>query len=191
MDSLTESFLLHLKYIFVNNQITSAVDCYRILSNMLKNGCFSMVGKIYFDDNFNYLHFSNMECAGIQVMHGTCCCRHVCAFINDMMLMLGFDVSLYYVHIDNSEIWTSCEPIGANHVTILLKENNEEYILDPMNKFLLKRNIDNSLMMLDLGITSLDLEQFLDFSDDHVKGIGKVLKKYYCLRSLGINHICE
>lgn len=186
-----KSFLSNLKDLFENNQIKSAVDCYRILSNMLRNGQFCIDGTISFDTTFNYLDLPNMGCIGAQVMYGICCCRHVTAFINDILALIGFNASLYYIYIDDNENWHSCDPINANHTTILLIDNAEEYILDPMNNFLLKKETDNSLTSLNLDISSLDMQQFFNFSDNNVQGISKILKKYYHLQSVGINHIYD
>ena len=186
-----KSFLSNLKCLFEKNNINSAIDCYKILSNMLRQGLFSNEGTINFDTNFNYLSLPNMDYIGIQVIDGVCCFRHVSEFLNDIMSLLGFSTSLYYIYIDNKDCFHPCAPIDANHVAILLTENLEEYILDPMNNFLLKKETDNSLTSLALDICSLDMKEFLHFSDDNIQSISKVLKKYYHLHNIGIKHIYD
>lgn len=191
IENLYKTFLSNLKYLFEKNNIKSAIDCYRILSSMLRQGLFSSEGTISFDTDFNYLSLPNIDYIGIQVMYGVCCCRHVNSFINDIMSLLGFNASLYYIYIDNDGNYHPCTPINANHVAILLTENSSEYILDPMNNFLLIKEADNSLTSLDLNTFSLDIKEFLLFSDDNVQCISKVLKKYYHLHSIGINHVYD
>lgn len=191
IENLYKTFLSNLKCLFENNNVKSAIDCYKILSNMLRKGLFSNEGVIIFDTNFNYLSLANIDHPGMQVMYGVCCCRHVTEFSNDIMSLLGFNTSLYYIYIDNNDIFHHCDSIDANHVAILLTENLEEYILDPMNNFLLKKETDNSLTPLNLDVSHLDMKRFLHFSDNNIQSISKVLKKYYHLQSIGINHIYD
>ena len=68
IENLYKTFLSNLKCLFENNNVKSAIDCYKILSNMLRKGLFSNEGVINFDTNFNYLSLPNMEYIGIQVM---------------------------------------------------------------------------------------------------------------------------
>lgn len=77
----------------------------------------------------------------------------------------------------------------VNHVTVLLIEDNEEYILDSMNNFLLKKEKDNNLTSLDLNTTSADMKYFLKFKDNNIQSISWLLKKYYHLQSIRIKHI--
>ena len=158
---------------------------------MLRNGQFSKDGIIDFDDNFNYLNLPNLDFIGTQVMYGKCCCRHISSFINDIMLLLGFNTSLCYVHTNKDGNWRLCTPLTANHVVILLIENNEEYILDPMNNLLLKKNVDNSFISQNFDISYIDIKLFLEFSDNNVQNISRVLKKYYHFRSMGINNVYD
>ena len=191
IENLYKSFLSNLKCLFTTNQIKNALDCYKILSIMLRNGQFCVDETIDFNTKFKYLSLPNMDCRGAQVMYGVCCCRHVSVFINDILSLLGFNTSLYYIYIDDNEHWHSCSLINANHVTVLLIENNEEYILDPINNFILKKENDQSLKTINSDILSLDIQQFVSFSDDHVQSIGRVLKKYYHIQSVGVNHIYD
>lgn len=191
IENLYKSFLINLKYLFKNKQIKNALDCYKILTMMLRNGQFSIEKRIDFNDNFKYLPLSNTNYSGIQVMYGICCCRHVSAFINDILTLLGFNTSLYYVQIDENNNWHPCSIIDANHVTILLKDNNKEYILDPTNNFILKKESDQSLTLLNFDLSPLKIQQFMNFEDENVKDIGKVLKKYYHLQKIGIKNIYD
>lgn len=186
-----KSFLYNLIYLFKNSEINNALDCYKILCNMLRNGQFCIEGTISFNDSFEYLPLADMDYSGVQVMYGVCCCRHASEFIYDILALLGFNASIYYVHVDENKSWHPCPPVSANHVAILLIENTDEYILDPMNNFILRKGVDQSLIPLNSDISTLDMQKFVSFSDDRVQIIGRVLKKYYQLQSLGINHIYD
>lgn len=188
IDNGYKNFLYNLKFIFKNSEIKSALVCYKILTAMLRNGQFSIEKNIIFDDEFKYLSLSNMNNIGTQVMYGVCCCRHANILINDILQVLGFDTSLLYIFIDENAIWHQCHPKNANHVTILLNDNSCEYILDPVNNFLLKKEEEQRLTLLDSDISNKILQQFTDYSDVNIQNIGKVLKKYYNYQKLEINH---
>ena len=120
-------------------------------------------------------------------MYGVGCCRHINLLINDIMKTLDFNSNLLYVRIDKTDTWYRATPITANHVVVTLKDNNCEYLLDAYNNFVFKI-VGNDLEPIELESMDYIMTKY---PDDNVKDIGLVLKKYYKLKELGIDHIYD
>lgn len=154
---------------------------------MLKNGQFSINKSIVYDDQFKYLALPNLNNDGSYVMYGICCCRHASVFLDDVLKILGFDSSLLYIFIDENNCWQVAEPFCANHLVVLLKVNDYEYLLDPIHSFILKKEKDQTLTKLDCDT----LELIENYQDSNIDTIGRILKKYYDLDRLGIDYLYD
>lgn len=187
INSSYKSFLLNLKYLLSSQTDKNALECAKIIINMLQKGMFSTGRKVHFDNDFKYLYLPNMNSDGVQVLHGICCCRHASALLNDILQILDFKSTLLYIFIDKNNDWHISKTTNANHVTVLLKDKDSEYILDPINKFILKKESNKNIILLDLDVCN----DFEEYQDSNIQSIGKVLNKYYNLQNLGINYIYE
>lgn len=120
-------------------------------------------------------------------MYGVCCCRHAAEFLYDVLRIFNFHPSLMYIWIDSiTGDWRKVNPAieRANHQAVLI-HNDLQYIADPANQFLLEVQEDGK-------IQALDTECFVSpkfYQDDRVEVVGKVLKKYYTYRELGVERI--
>jgi hypothetical protein len=190
VDNAYIDLLKNLKDIMINNNKITPLECYYIIVNMLRNGNFSKDRKINFDTNYDYLHLTNIINDGIYVTYGICCCRHCSGLVNDILQTLGFDSSLLYIFIDENGLWHKLsKPSNANHIVVLLKNNKQQYLLDPMNNFTLEIKKNGNLTPIDLNIHNYDKQLFLNYYDENINKMGKILNKYYNLKNLGINHI--
>ena len=181
------NFLQSLKENLQSICVKDSLNCYAIIVKLLNDGRFSFNGEMKYSALFNYLDLPNMA-EGAQVMYGIGCCRHINLLVNDIMKTLGFNSTLLYVKTDETNTWRKVQPSKANHVVVTLKDHNGRYLLDAYNNFIFRivgsdlhpvnlENCDNLLMTKD--------------PDDNVKEIGLVLKKYYKLQELGIDHIYD
>ena len=190
IDNSYNAFLSSIKQFLENNEIKTALHCYMVLKEMLRTGVLSIDNNIVFDDEYKYLKIP-MNNLGIQVMYGVCCCRHVSTLIKDVLNVLNFNASLYYIFIDEKGIWHSSTPLDANHVSVLIKDEDVEYILEPISNVILKKATDGSFLAIDLDNSILDAKQFNGYSDCNIENIGRVLKKYYNIQASGITQVYE
>ncbi len=179
------NFLQSLKEDLQNDCVKDSLDCYDIIVKLLKSGRFSFNNEMKYSSSFDYLDLPNMA-EGAQVMYGIGCCRHINLLINDIMKTLGFNSTLLYVKVDKTDTWHKTTPLSANHVVVTLKDNNAEYLLDAYNNFIFR--------IIGCGLESVELKNMDNilmpkYPDENVKEIGLVLKKYYKLQELGVNHI--
>lgn len=191
IDNAYKDILSNIKQSFTDMGIIKPLECYRLLHKLLVEGVFSVAGNVSFDTSFNYLALSNLEYLGVQVMYGVCCCRHVSSFINDVLNEFKFDASLLYVNVDDSSSWRISEAIDANHVVVLLKDLGSEYILDPFNSRVLKKEGNQDLTPLYFDSDDLSLFTKMEMIQGRVERIGKTLRKYYTLRDLGVQFIYD
>lgn len=177
--------LLNLKDYLQQYDVKDAITYSKIIFYMLHNGFFSMNRTINFDNNYDYLELPVKISQGVQVMYGICCCRHASEFLYNLLCTLDFNPSLIYIWVDNDmKLWRKVNPAKekTNHQAILLNNN---YIIDPANKFILQ--------MQDSGELSLIDSEYLDhleiYQEDNIDVIGRVLKKYYTYKELGIRSV--
>ena len=182
-----QKFLQSLKEDIQSHCIKDSLDCYSIIVKLLKNGHFSFNSDMKYSSSFNYLNLPNMA-EEAQVMYGVGCCRHINLLINDIMKILGFNSNLLYVKVDETDTWHRATPLTANHVVVTLKDNNNEYLFDAYNNFVF-RIVNYDLEPVELKI--MDDTLMTKYPDDNVKEIGLVLKKYYKLQELGVDHIYD
>lgn len=178
-----KDFLHNLKKYLQSND-RNALIYSKIIINMLHKGYFSMDKVIVFENNYNYIDLPSNISNGVHVMYGICCCRHATEFLNDFLHIMGFETTLIYVLTDNN-VWQKVEPTRANHITILLNDKDYEYMIDPVNKFICQIKSNGDLISLDIK----SLDNVLEYNDSSIKDIGKILKKYYTYKSLGIDHV--
>ena len=181
------NFLQSLKENLQSNDVKDSLDCYAIIVKLLKDGRFSFNSKMKYSSLFDFLYLPNMT-EGAQVMYGIGCCRHINLLINDIMKTLGFNSTLLYIRVDETDTWHKATPLTANHVVVTLKDNNTEYLLDAYNNFVFKI-IGYDLEPVELK--SMDNMLMTEYPDDNVKMIGLVLKKYYKLQELGIDYVYD
>lgn len=177
--------LLNLKNYLQQYDAKDALEYSKIVFHMLHSGFFSINRTINFDNNFHYLGLPVEINQRVQVMYGICCCRHAAEFLYDLLCILNFHPSLIYILVDNETgLWYKVNPAieKANHQAILL---NNKYIIDPANKFILQMKKNGELILLD----SEYLEHLETYQEDNIIVIGKILKKYYTYKELGIEHI--
>lgn len=177
--------LLNLKDYLLQYNIRDEIEYSKIFFNMLHNGFFSMNGTINFDNDYDYLGLPVDISQGVQVMYGICCCRHAAELLYNLLHILKFNPSLIYIWIDkDTGLWHKVNPAieKANHQAILL---DSKCIVDPANKFILQIQKNGEL-------TQLDSEYFgrlESYQENNVVTIGKILKKYYTYRELGIKNV--
>ncbi len=181
-----KAILFNLKYYLQQYNHESGLENSKIIINMLHNGLFSANAHLQLDNDFDYISLPSSISQGIQVMYSICCCRHATEFVYDSLKMLGFNPSITWFLVDNSNgIWRKADPIESNHTTILY---DNEYIIDPANKLILRWQQDNGQIdQLDIKISD-DLKYY---RDDNIDVIAKVLKKYYTYRELGIENVYD
>ncbi len=181
-----QDFLLSLKDNLTKYQPSNTLACYSLINYLLRHGHFSFNNEMRYSPSFNYLTLANEP---LQVMYGIACCRHINLLINDILRILGFNVSLLYIKTDETDTWHRATPATANHVAVVLKDNNNEYLLDAFNNFAFQI-IGNDLIPLDLPSIIPD-ELLSTYPNDNVKEIGQVLKKYYILQEYGIDYVYD
>ena len=166
---------------------TCLMDYYKQIRVMLKKGAFSYEGTFLRNPKFPYIALSNMESDGVHIMYGIACCRHISAFLQDILRLLGFDATLLYVFADDSGTWRRVSPSDANHLLVLVHDGATSYIFDLMNDFAFLWEPDTSLILLPVN----DVSFSADYHDENVQDIGRILKKYYTLRSYGIETVYD
>lgn len=177
--------LLNLKDYFEQYDVNDEISYSKIFFSMLHNGFFSVNGTINFDNNYDYLELSSEISQGVQVMYGICCCRHTSEFLYDLLCILNFNPSLIYIWIDNDTgLWHKVNPAieKANHQAVLL---NNKYIIDPANKFILQRQINGKLNLID----SEYHDYLKNYQENNIAVIADILKKYYTYKDLGIKNV--
>lgn len=180
-----KDFLLNLKKYLQSNDKNVLIYS-KIIINMLHKGYFSMDKTIVFENNYNYIDLPSNISNGVHIMYGICCCRHATEFLNDFLHVLEFNPSFMYILVDNN-VWHKVEPTKANHVVLLLNYCGYEYIVDPTNKFICQIENNGMLKLIDIE----NLNNISDYNDPNIEDIGKVLRKYYTYKNLGINHIYD
>lgn len=177
--------LFNLKDYLQHYNVEDELEYSKIFFCMLHGGFFSMDGTINFDNNYDYLGLPVEISQGVQVMYGICCCRHATEFFYNLLCILNFNPSLMYIWIDNDTgLWRRVNPAieKANHQAILL---NNKCIIDPANKFILQIQKNGELTQQD----SEYFGQLETYQENNIAVIGKVLKKYYTYRELGIKSV--
>lgn len=177
--------LLNLKNYLQQYNLINELEYSKIILDMLHNGFFSINGTINFDNNYDYLELPPEISQGVQVMYGICCCRHASEFLYNLLCILNFNPSLIYIWADNNtRIWRKVNPAieKANHQAVLFDNN---YIIDPANKFILQMQKNGELSLID----SECLDHIETYQEDNIAVIGKVLKKYYTYKELGIRSV--
>lgn len=187
MNDLYKDFLHNLKLFLKQNKEENILHYIKIILNMLHNGKFSQNGIIYFSNDYDYLYLPSIISSGTQVMCGVCCCRHATSLLNDLLSLLGFELSLSYIFIDKKNNWHKVTPEKSNHIVISIIYEENEYIVDAANNFLLKLEKNGTLTSLDIGFSQLGNS----FQDSNINEIAKTLKKYYFYRELGIEHVYD
>lgn len=187
IDISYKNFLLHLKSELESCRFKSRLDYSIEVIKMLQNGFFSKDRTILFDDTFKFLDLPNLISDGAQVMYGVACCRHASNLLNDVLQFSHFSSSLLYIFIDEKNDWHISSIKHANHVTVLLKDNNSEYILDPANGFVFKKVENQSIVLINVDFSNY----FTNYFDDNIQSIGKILKKYYGFQKLGIECVYD
>lgn len=181
------AILFNLKCYLQQYNDGSKLEYAKMAIRMIHSGAISVNRTIRFDDTFNYFGLPVEVSQGVQVMYGVCCCRHVTEFLYDLLCLFNYDISLMYLWVDNTMgTWRVVKPQveKANHIAILYK-NDGEYILDAANKFILQKYEGGKL-------ESIDVERFDNlgaYHDDNIQVVGKILKKYYTCRDLGVQTI--
>lgn len=179
--------LINLKAYLQHYNVKDELEYLKIICKMLHSGFFSMNGTIQFNNNYNYFGLPIEISQGVQVMHGICCCRHATEFFYDLLCVLNIDSSLIHFIVDEpTGIWHIVNPAyeKANHQAILFN-NEDKYIIDPANKFILQ--IQNNEQLTPLDTEYLGHLNF--YQDDNIDLVAKVLKKYYKYRELGIKSV--
>lgn len=182
-----QNFLLSLCDYLRGCGATSLMDYYKQIRMMLKKGAFSYEGTFLRNSKFSYIALSNMENDGVHIMYGIACCRHISPFLQDILRLLGFDASLLYVFADDSGTWRRVPPCESNHLLVLVHDGDASYILDLMSDFAFLWESDKSLTLLPME----DVPFKDDYHDENVQDIGRILKKYYTLRSYGIETVYD
>lgn len=188
------NFLQNLKQFILENKYQRIEKIVPILHYLLENSYFTDNCEMILTSNFSFLEIpSNLE-QGIQVMYGICCCRHANTLQKNIMHSLGYEQAMdSFYFVDENNIWHKKENgFGSNHLVTSIYQENTKIIFDSYNGFSFKQQPDGSIILIDEPLTPEEKVICSQYSDQkNIKNISKVLKKYYCLNSLGINHIYE
>lgn len=180
-----ESFLQNLKYQLKQNNN----DLLTIVSTIMKciqEGRFSIDESFKLDTKYNYIMLPSEISNGVHITLGISCCRHVNTFLYDILKELDYSPSLIYIFIDENNEWHMSAAKDANHLAVLVKYQEKEYICDVANNFI------SQIINNDLISQKLNYECSLEyFEDENINEITKILKKYYQYRSLGIKRIYD
>jgi len=179
--------LLNLKAYLQQYNIKNELEYSEIIFHMLHNGFFSINRTIQLDNDYEYLGLPVEMSQGVHVMYGMCCCRHATEYLYDILSLLNFRPSLMFIWVDKATgVWRKVNPAieKANHQTILLSDQNK-YILDPANNFILQIQEDGKLEALD----SKYFGKIKYYQEDNISTIGRTLKKYYSYKDLGIENV--
>lgn len=187
VDLCYQNFLHSLCDYLRDSGATYLMDYYKQIRTMLEKGVFSYEGTFLRSTRFSYIALSNMENDGVHIMYGVASCRHISAFLQDILRMLGFDATLLYVFADDSGTWKRVPPCESNHLLVLVQDGGASYVLDLMNDFAFLWEPDTSLTLLPIENAPFGE----DYHDENVQGIGRILKKYYTLRSYGIEIVYD
>lgn len=177
--------LLNLKDYVKQYELEDELEYAKIIYNMLHSGFFSVGKNMQIDFRYDYLALPSEISQGVQVMRGIACCRHVTEFLYDTLRVLNINPSIMYVWVDNATgLWYKVNPARekANHQAILL---SDKYIIDAANKFILKKDANGDLTLMD----STCVDTLKDYQDDNITTIDKILGKYYLNRELGVDII--
>lgn len=187
IDKSYDAFLKNLYNYLKNSEASCGVEYSKEIINLLHSGVFSMDGVITCTNDYDYLQLPNLCSDGALVMYGVCCCRHATSLLYDVLKGLGFDVSLQYIGVcDDDNSWKKVSRGTANHIIVILKENENIYYLDAINKFILELLENGAFKQLDID----SVEDF-DYKDSNVKKIGEKISEYYNLKRLGIEHVYD
>lgn len=181
-----KNMLIGLKDYLIQYNIKDEIAYSKYIIDMLHKGLFSTDGKIYFDNYYDYLGLSSKISQGVHVTYGICCCRHATDFLYDFLVFLGFNPTLEFYFIDNENgIWHKVNPAvdKVNHQAIL--SSDDKYIIDPANKFILQVSPNGEVTPLDIKIN----HKIDTYRDPHIETIGKILKKYYIYKELGVENV--
>lgn len=162
------------------------IEYSKIIFNLLHGGILSMNGKVHFDAYYDYLALPSQISQGVHVTYGIICCRHATDFLYDLLCILEFNPTLVFYFVDEQlGIWRKVNPgvEKTNHKAILSSDGT--CIIDPANKFILQTEENGKVKSLDIEIDH-DAE---DYRDPNIETIGKILKKYYMYRELGIENV--
>jgi len=176
-------FLVHLKSLF-HELNGHSINTIMLFIQMMHDGKFSMGGTISFLNNYPFFPIPSSISEGIHIPYGIACCRHATWLCKDVLDLLGYSTSLFFVLEDGS--WKRATPTTANHIVLLYSFQNQNSLIDPANHLLLQ--------ILNTGdLKSLEFSFFPDFSfeDENIKKMGLTLKKYYHLRELGVQSIYD
>lgn len=185
-----DNFLYHLNNFFVDNGCVSLEDIFQLFSVLFDNGHFSITRPTK-DTDYPYLAFPIRCSAGLQVMLGVCCCRHINGLFYDLLKSLHKNCELSFIFIDEDGCWYKKENgCGANHVVVTAQENNTDFLFDVYNNFGFTITKDDDLEPLSFDSSPAHLLSQYDDSSN-INKISKVLTKYYQLRDIGITHVYE
>lgn len=179
--------LNNLKDYLKQYNVKDEIEYAKIVFKMLHRGLLSMNGTIRFDNNYNYFGLPIELSQGVQVMYGICCCRHATEFFYDLLCVLNINSSLIYFWVDNiTGNWHRVNPAHekANHQAILFN-NEDKYIIDPANKFILQVQSDGQLSLLDTEYPG----NLNSYQDENIDFVAKVLKKYYKYREFNVESV--
>lgn len=188
IDTCYKKFLMNLKELIKINNVHNPLECYKIIISLLKRGKFSVNDEITLNEECDFLHLPNIISNGIYVMSGTYCCRHVNNLIKDILEILNFNVRLLYVNVDEDDNWRITTPVNSNHVVVLLKLNDDRFILDAYNDFVLKLDTNNNLIPINIETIVIKSELYDNYKDSNIEKIDKILKKYYKLKIFNIQN---
>lgn len=188
------NFLQNLKNFILENDLRKVEKITPVIHYLLENGHFTEQPKMILTHQLDFLYpQSNIE-LGVQVMYGSYCCRHANTLFKNLLQQLEYqNVRIAFFLIGEHGTWKKLKNgHGANHLTASIFQNGEEIFLDAYNGYTFKTNKNSDVILLDEPLT-LEEKQICDSYNDqeNIKNISKVLKKYYHLRSLGINHIYD
>jgi hypothetical protein len=175
---------------FLPEYTDNPLERYKIITILLKEGKLCYNGKLDFIVNYKFISLSGIHKEGIYLMYGVACCRHVNGFVNDVLNELGYDSKLQYFFVSDSGDWKRLpKASSANHVAISLQVGNNNYLLDAYNNYAFLVNEDWSLCMINMEDNKYISK--LEYTDNNIHSVGKILCKYYKLQDRNISFIYD
>ncbi len=186
INKIYKNILVNLKEYLKQYSLQDELEYSKIVINMMHEGLFSMDKNIQFENEYDYIALPSTISLGVHVTYGICCCRHATGFVYDLLCLLKYNPSLLFIFVDNqSGLWRIVNPVTEkfNHRVILTA--NEQYLIDPANKFLLQKESNGDLHPLAME-TPYD---FSSYQEPQVSELGQIITKYYKCRELGIKNV--
>lgn len=130
-----------------------------------------------------YPNIDNISNLGIYSLYGFQVCRSTNKLLYDYMNLIGFNVNLRYIFIDNNNDWHIVEPKLANHIVVNMKDDESDKYFDlHSNLYFEKSNDKINSIKIDDYKSKINLYQYKSI----INKINKKFDKYLLLEKMGV-----